>query len=282
VPATVQAVLSARIDRLSVEQKRLLQTASVLGKDVPYALLREVVRRDEPAGPAVLAGASASDAEASLQIGLAQLQAAEFLYEASLFPEPEYTFKHALTHEVAYGSLLGERRRALHRQVVAAVERLYSDRLTEHVERLADHAFRAEAWEQAAAYGRQAGAKASSRGAFREAVAAFERALAALSHLPEGRTSGTASTCGPAAPSRSATEARPGDGREGAARGASRGPGRSPWWHRPRPNCSVGTLDRQSGWRPRRRDRRGAGRRAASSAARFPLGLALSRWGDHH
>ncbi|HVE74545.1 MAG TPA: adenylate/guanylate cyclase domain-containing protein, partial [Mycobacteriales bacterium] len=185
VPATVQAVLSARIDRLSVEQKRLLQTASVLGKDVPYALLREVVRRDEPAGPAVLAGASASDAEASLQIGLAQLQAAEFLYEASLFPDLEYTFKHALTHEVAYGSLLGERRRALHRRVVAAVERLYSDRLTEHVERLADHAFRAEAWEQAAAYGRQAGAKAAGRAANREAVAAFERALAALSHLPE-------------------------------------------------------------------------------------------------
>src|SRR5262249_11492362 len=98
VPATVQAVLAARIDRLGPEDKRLLQSASVIGKDVPYPLLQAIAELPENA----------------LKQGLARLQAAEFLYETSLFPDSEYTFKHALTHEVAYGSLLQERRRALH------------------------------------------------------------------------------------------------------------------------------------------------------------------------
>ena len=88
----------ARIDRLAPEDKRLLQAASVIGKDVPFPLLEAIA--DLP--------------EASLRRGLARLQAAEFLYETSLFPDLEYTFKHALTHEVAYGGLLQERRRALH------------------------------------------------------------------------------------------------------------------------------------------------------------------------
>jgi predicted ATPase len=93
VPATVHAVLAARIDRLPPEEKRLLQTAAVLGMDVSCTLLRAIV--DVP--------------EAALHRALAHLQAAEFLYETRLFPEPEYTFTHALTHEVAYGSLLLER-----------------------------------------------------------------------------------------------------------------------------------------------------------------------------
>ena len=84
--------------------------------------------------------------EAELRRGLGHLQGAEFLYETSLFPELEYTFKHALTHEVAYGSLLLERRRGLHATIVSAIERLYADRLTEQVERLAQHAFRGEVW----------------------------------------------------------------------------------------------------------------------------------------
>src|SRR5437016_3000057 len=98
--------------------------------------------------------------EEELRRGLGHLQAAECLYETSLFPELEYTFKHALTHEVAYGSLLHERRRALHARIVAASERLYADRLTEQVERLAQHALRGEVWDKAVAYGRQAGTKA--------------------------------------------------------------------------------------------------------------------------
>ena len=96
-PATAQAILAARIDRLPPEDKRLLQTAAVIGKDVPFAC-----SRPSPRSPRTRSQA------------LARLQAAEFLYETRLFPDLEYTFKHALTHEVAYGSLLQERRRALH------------------------------------------------------------------------------------------------------------------------------------------------------------------------
>src|SRR5262249_8899509 len=116
-----------------------------------------------------------------------RLQAAEFLYETSLFPDLEYTFKHALTHEVAYGSLLHERRRALHARIVAAIETLYPSRLSEQVEQLAHHAFRGEVWEQAVSYLRQAGEKAAARSAHREAVAHFEHALTALEHLPASR-----------------------------------------------------------------------------------------------
>jgi len=171
VPSTVQAILAARMDRLSPEEKTLLQTAAVVGKDIPFPLLQAIA--DQP--------------EEGLRHGLGHLQTAEFLYEASLFPELEYTFKHALTHEVAYGSLLQERRRTLHARIVEAIERLYPDRLTEQVERLAHHALRGEVWEKAAAYLRQAGAKAFTRSANREAVAYFEQALGVLPHLPESR-----------------------------------------------------------------------------------------------
>src|SRR5262249_1330649 len=125
--------------------------------------------------------------EEELRRGLGHLQAAEFLYETSLFPELEYTFKHALTHEVAYGSLLQERRRTLHARIVETIERLYADRLTEQAERLAPHAFRGEVWDKAVAYCRQAGTRALARSALREGVACFEQALAALTHLPESR-----------------------------------------------------------------------------------------------
>ena len=120
--------------------------------------------------------------------GLAHLQAAELLYETRLFPERVYTFKHALTHEVAYGSLLQERRRALHAQIVEALETLAGDRVDEQVDRLAHHALRGEVWDKALAYCRQAGAKALARSAYREAVGCFEQALEALAHLPPDRT----------------------------------------------------------------------------------------------
>jgi class 3 adenylate cyclase/tetratricopeptide (TPR) repeat protein len=169
VPATVQAVLAARIDRLPPEEKSLLQTAAVIGTEVSWPLVQ----------------AMAQESEAVLRLGLTHLQEAEFLYEASLFPELEYTFKHVLTHEVAYGSLLQERRRVLHARIVEAIEGLYADRLTEHVEQLAHHALQGEMWDKAAAYLRQAGAKAFARWALREAVAYFEQALVAVGHLPE-------------------------------------------------------------------------------------------------
>ena len=171
VPATVQAVLAARIDRLPPEEKRLLQTAAVIGTEVPFSLLRTIAELPE----AVLHG------------GLAHLQAAEFLYETRLFPEREYTFKHALTHEVAYRGLLLERRRALHAQIVRVIEALSPDRLSEQVERLAHHAFRGEVWDKALTYFRQAGTKAATRSANREAVTCIEQALTALQHLPKSR-----------------------------------------------------------------------------------------------
>src|SRR5262249_52667930 len=123
--------------------------------------------------------------EPALRQGLARLQAAEFLYETSLFPDLEYTFKHALTHEVAYGSLLQERRRHLHARVVAAYESLYPDRLAEQVERLAGHALQAGLWDKAVEYCWQAGDRAVSRSAHVEAITHYDRALTALGHLPD-------------------------------------------------------------------------------------------------
>jgi class 3 adenylate cyclase/tetratricopeptide (TPR) repeat protein len=171
VPATVQAVLAARIDRLPPEDKRLLQTAAVIGTEVPLSLLQAIAELPE----------------AALHGALAQLQAAEFLYETRLFPEHEYTFKHALTHEVAYGSLLLERRRVLHARIVEALEMLVGDRVIEQVERLAHHALRGEVWDKALAYCRQAGDKALARSVYREAVGYYEQALSVLPHLPEQR-----------------------------------------------------------------------------------------------
>jgi predicted ATPase len=164
-------VLAARIDRLLLEDKPLLQSAAVIGKDVPYPLLLAVA--DLPEG--------------ELREGLARLQAAEFLYETSLFPELEYTFKHALTHEVAYSSQLQERRRALHASIVAAIEWLYAGREAKQIELLAHHAYRGEVWEKAVTYLHQAGAKAASHSAYRQAVARLEQALVALSHVSESR-----------------------------------------------------------------------------------------------
>jgi len=171
VPATVQAVLAARIDRLPPEAKRLLQTAAVIGTEVSLPLLHAIAELPE----------------AALHSGLAHLQAAEFLYETHLFMEHEHTFKHALTHEVAYSSVLQERRRVLHARIVETLERFSPDRLAERVERLAHHALRGEVWDKALAYCRQAGEKALARSAHREAVGCFEQALSALPHLPEQR-----------------------------------------------------------------------------------------------
>jgi len=171
MPATVQAVLAARIDRLPPEEKHVLQTAAVIGTEVPLPLLQAIAEMPE----------------ADLYRGLVHLQAAEFLYETRLFPEREFTFKHALTHEVAYSGLLQERRRVLHARIIEALEGLYQDRLAEQVERLAHHALRGEIWDKAVAYCQQAGTRAMARSAYREAVVSFEQALGALERLPERR-----------------------------------------------------------------------------------------------
>jgi class 3 adenylate cyclase/tetratricopeptide (TPR) repeat protein len=167
VPATVQAVLAARIDRLPAVVKQLLQSAAVIGKDVAVSLLDAV------------AGQPVDD----VRRGLTQLQAAEFLYETSLFPELEYTFKHALTLEVAYQSLLRERRRTLHGRVLGELERQFTDRVAEKVDLLAHHALRGEVWERAARYLYQAGEKALAQARFKSGAAFYEAAIEALDHL---------------------------------------------------------------------------------------------------
>jgi class 3 adenylate cyclase/tetratricopeptide (TPR) repeat protein len=169
VPASIQAVLAARIDRLPSEEKRLLQAAAVIGHDVAFALLQGVA--EEP--------------ESDVRLGVAHLQTAGFLQETSLFPDLEYRFRHTLAHEVAYATLLQQRRRQLHGRVVHVLESLHADRLVEHVEQLAYHALRGELWDKAITYLREAAGRAAMRSAYRESMAYFEDALRALAHLPD-------------------------------------------------------------------------------------------------
>jgi class 3 adenylate cyclase/tetratricopeptide (TPR) repeat protein len=172
IPDRVQAVLAARIDRLSVDSKSILQAGAAIGVDVPVALLQSVV-----------AGSSEE-----LLPALADLEAADFLHPSALVPDLAYSFKHAITQEVAYATLLKEQRRALHARVVDALEASYpGERRGEHVERLAYHALRAEAWATAVGYLREAGERAVARSANREAAAFYEDALRALAHLAETR-----------------------------------------------------------------------------------------------
>jgi class 3 adenylate cyclase/tetratricopeptide (TPR) repeat protein len=166
VPSTVRSVLEARIDRLPPEDKRVLQCAAVIGEQVPSMLLEAVAGLPE---------------EATLE-SLARLRQAEFLEEQALFPEPAYAFRHSLTHDVAYGSLLHDRRRDLHARVLAALEHRHASAPGDIAEALAYHAMHAELWDQAVRYARQAGLRTS---ASRDAVALFEQALAALGHLPD-------------------------------------------------------------------------------------------------
>ena len=172
-PDTVQEVLLARIDRLPPAEAHLLQAAAVIGKDFAFEVLRAIAD-----GP-----------DDAVRDGLRHLQGAEFIHETGASSRATYTFRHALTHEVAYEHLLGEQRRALHAKILGTIETLYVDRLAEHVERLAHHAFLGEVWGKAVTYLRLAGNNAAARSANREAVGRFEQALAALEHLPSGRDS---------------------------------------------------------------------------------------------
>jgi predicted ATPase len=168
IPNTVQNVVADRIDHLPLEEKHLLQTAAVIGVVVPFELLQAV--SDLP--------------DEQIFEYLAHLKSAEFIYESNLFPKLEYTFKHALTNEVAYGALLRDRRNQLHGKIVMVLESSAKESLQEHIETLAHHAFHGEIWEKAVFYLREAGAKAVSRSSFRNAVLYFEQALEALRHLP--------------------------------------------------------------------------------------------------
>lgn len=169
VPATVHALLAARIDRLLAEDKVILEVAAAIGRIVPLRLLEAV---------------TGSPAE-GLHAALGRLQIAQLLYETGQAPDLEYAFQHALIHDVAYGTLTHAKRTDLHARILQAIETLAGDRQSDYVEQLAHHARAGELWPRASDYLYQAGTKAFAHFANREAVAWFEQALDALRHLPE-------------------------------------------------------------------------------------------------
>ncbi|ANG62720.1 hypothetical protein A8C75_09640 [Marinobacterium aestuarii] len=169
IPTTVQGVLSARIDRLAADEKELLQTLAVIGKEFPWSLVQQVV--DRPEG--------------ELRRLLSRLQTGEFLYERAAFPEVEYTFKHGLTQEVAYGSLLSERRNTLHERSAQAIEALFQEHLEDHCNELAHHYSRSGNISKAVEYLQRAGEQALHRSANSEAVDHLGAALELLARLPD-------------------------------------------------------------------------------------------------
>ena len=171
ISPTVQGVLAARIDRLAADEKALLQQLAVIGRQFPLSLMRQVVAQPE---------------EALYQL-LASLQRKEFLYEQPAFPEVEYLFKHALTQEVAYNSVLVERRKVVHELIGQAIEQLYYARLEEHYSELAHHYSRSHNTEKAIEYLQKAGQQAVQRSAYADADTAFTTALTLLQTLPETR-----------------------------------------------------------------------------------------------
>jgi class 3 adenylate cyclase/tetratricopeptide (TPR) repeat protein len=168
IPSTIEALLTSRIDRLSLADKRLLQAAAVVGNEVPRGVLQAV------------GNLSAEQ----LRDAMKRLQEAEFLYETRSFPDIEYRFKHALVHDAAYRMLSADRRRTLHTAVLIAGERIYADRLTEKSDWLAFHAVRAQAWDRAVIHLQAAAAREIARSANRVAIQHLETALVAVDHLP--------------------------------------------------------------------------------------------------
>src|SRR5262249_36911475 len=171
ISPTVQGVLAARIDRLAAEEKALLHQLAVIGRQFPLSLVRQVVAQPEEA----------------LYHLLASLQRKEFLYEQPAFPEVEYSFKHALTQEVAYGTVLQERRKALHERTAQAMEALYHATLDEHYSELAHHYRRSGNTEKAVEYLHLAGQQAVQRSANEEAIQQLTTALELLKLLPNTR-----------------------------------------------------------------------------------------------
>jgi class 3 adenylate cyclase/tetratricopeptide (TPR) repeat protein len=169
IPPTVQGILAARIDRLPAESKDLLQALAVIGREFQLSLIRAVVPK--------------SDDELNRLLG--DLQLGEFIYEQPAVGDVEYTFKHGLTQEVAFGSVLTERRKELHRRTAAAIESLYAERLEDRYSELAHHYGRAGDAAKAAHYLYLAGVQALERSAFNEACANLTAGLEFLKTLPQ-------------------------------------------------------------------------------------------------
>ena len=177
VPDTIQGVIAARIDRLSEAPKRALQMASVIGREFSRRLLDRIA--DWPEQTETL---------------LRELTALELIHEKRVFPEFEYIFKHALTQEVAYASLLVQRRREIHRRIGLALEELYADRLTDHYAVLAYHFERAEVWPKALDYYLKAADKAARAFATRDATVLYDAAEATANRAQDGVTPQTRMT----------------------------------------------------------------------------------------
>ena len=171
IPQTVQGILAARIDRLAAEEKLLLQQLSVIGRQFPASLIKHVVAQPED----------------DLYRVLSSLQVKEFLYEQPAFPESEYIFKHALTQDVAYGTVLQEQRKVLHERTGHAMEALYAEKLEDHYGALVHHYRQSDNTEKALHYLGLAGQQAVQRSAMGEAVSAFTTALELLQTLPATR-----------------------------------------------------------------------------------------------
>ena len=169
LPSTVQGILAARIDRLAPEEKALLQQLAVIGREFPLSLIRHVITQPEE----------------ELYRLLSSLQRKEFLYEQPAFPEVEYIFKHALTQEVAYGTVLQERRKALHERTAQAIEALYSTNLDDHYSDLAHHYSRSGNTAKAIEYLQKAGQQAARHSANAEAINHLTTALELLKTLPD-------------------------------------------------------------------------------------------------
>jgi class 3 adenylate cyclase/tetratricopeptide (TPR) repeat protein len=170
IPGTIEALIASRIDRLRPDIKQLLQCAAVIGSDIPRLLLETVAGEHH-----------------DIDQGIHELQASEFLYEKTLFPEIVYTFKHAITREVAYRSMVKERKTALHARTARAIVSLAAGRVEEQVETVARHAELGELKDMALEYLERAGAKAFALYANAEAAGFFERALQILWGLPTDR-----------------------------------------------------------------------------------------------
>jgi class 3 adenylate cyclase/predicted ATPase len=169
LPATVQAVLAARIDRLAEREKQVLQTAAVIGREFAEPILARVVELPE----------------AELAAAIRKLRGAEFIYEEALYPQAEYIFKHALTQEVAYNSLLNERRLTLHERAGEAIEAVFAGRLEERYSDLAYHYSHSRNAEKAVDYLTLAARQAIERFANREGIASLKAALNLVGSLPQ-------------------------------------------------------------------------------------------------
>jgi predicted ATPase len=168
VPDTIEGIIAARMDRLADDIKRTMQVASVIGRDFAFRILEAI-----------------TEMKKGLNSYLLNLQDLEFIYEKSLFPELEYVFKHALTQEVAYNSLLQQRRRQIHENIGRAIEALYPDRIEEFYEILAHHYSKSNNFEKAYQFLKLSGDKVMGNYSASEAFSYYKDAMVALEKFPE-------------------------------------------------------------------------------------------------